>query len=60
MQPPDSTTCSVFALIAFACAGVVQTVWFKSRLSKGFAIALDGGRTLLEQQAVASIVRFSK
>jgi len=46
MSNPDATTCSIFALIALAIAGVAQTFWLKSSVSTRFAFAIDGGRML--------------
>lgn len=45
MQVPDPILCSAFVFLAFVMAGIAQTLWLKSELSRPFGIALDGGRT---------------
>lgn len=37
--------CAAFLILAFILAGIVHTVWLRSRLSGRLAIPLDGGRT---------------
>ena len=39
------TWCALFGCLAFVLAGVVQTWWLNSHLSRRFAIPIDGGRT---------------
>lgn len=46
MTPPEPVRCTLFLITAFVIAGVVQTVWLRSSLSRPFAIPIDGGRTL--------------
>ncbi len=45
MNDPESTICTVFLFSSLLIAGIVQTVWMKSRFSNRFAIAIDGCRT---------------
>lgn len=45
MRPADPIACGVFLLVAFTAAGVVQTAWFRMRLSTSLAMPLDGGLT---------------
>jgi hypothetical protein len=40
------SACAAFLVSAFVLAGVCQAVWLASRVSKRFAVPLDGGRTL--------------
>ena len=42
-MPLDATACGAFILLAFTLAGVAQTAWFASPLSRAFAVPLDGG-----------------
>ena len=41
----EPLACAVFLTLAFVLAGVVQTVWLRSRFSQHFAVPLDFGRT---------------
>jgi hypothetical protein len=41
----DPLACAVFLVAAFSLAGVFQTLWLKSALSRRFAIPLDAGVT---------------
>ncbi len=41
----DPQACAVFLIVAFVLAGIVQTIWFRSRLSHRFTVPLDLGRT---------------
>lgn len=43
MTPLDPLACALFLLAAFTLAGVAQTAWFASPISRGFALPLDGG-----------------
>jgi CDP-2,3-bis-(O-geranylgeranyl)-sn-glycerol synthase len=42
----DSLSCAVFIVVTFVLAGILQTLWFRTRLSWRLAIPLDGGATL--------------
>lgn len=42
----DPIVTAVFLLTAFTLAGIAQTAWFASPMSRAFAIPLDGGRHL--------------
>ena len=44
-RPLDPIACGVFLLAAFTLAGVAQTAWFASPLSRRFALPLDGWLT---------------
>jgi hypothetical protein len=39
----DPIACGLFLLLAFTLAGIAQTVWFASPVSRAFALPLDGG-----------------
>jgi hypothetical protein len=41
----DPLTCAIFLVIAFTLAGLVHTIWLRSRLSQRFRIPLDLGGT---------------
>lgn len=43
---PDAAACTLFLLVAFSLAGVVQSLWLRSSVSHRFAIPLDGGATV--------------
>ena len=45
-QPPEPLACALFIIAAFVLAGVSQTIWFRTRISRRLAIPLDGGATL--------------
>ncbi len=40
---PNAFTCSVFLILAFVIAGLVQTFWLRSKRSKTFSRPIDGG-----------------
>lgn len=40
---PDPFCCTIFLFTAFTIAGVLQTLWLRSRVSASFAIPLDCG-----------------
>ena len=42
---PDPLHCGLFLIAAFVLAGVLQSLWLRSRVSQVLAIPLDGGRT---------------
>ena len=42
---PDPLHCGLFLIVAFVLAGLLQSLWLRSRLSQVLAIPLDGGRT---------------
>lgn len=42
----DPLVCAFFLLAAFTLAGIAQTAWFASPVSRAFARPLDGGRML--------------
>lgn len=46
MSRIDPIACAGFLLAAFVLAGIAQTAWFGARLSRAFAMPLDGGLTL--------------
>ncbi len=50
MRPPDPLISSLFLIVAFVLAGFVQTLWFRSRLSKRLMKPIDGGRTYRGQR----------
>lgn len=43
MTAPHAAPCTVFLLVAFSLAGLVQTAWLRSRIANRFAVPLDGG-----------------
>ncbi|MFZ0750315.1 MAG: hypothetical protein WAM70_13210, partial [Pyrinomonadaceae bacterium] len=42
---PDPLHCGLFLIVAFVLAGLLQSLWLRSRASQVLAIPLDGGRT---------------
>jgi hypothetical protein len=42
----DPIACALFLIASFILAGIAQTAWFKTPVSRRFAIPLDGGLTL--------------
>ena len=42
---PDPLHCGLFLMVAFVLAGLLQSLWLRSRVSQVLAIPLDGGRT---------------
>ena len=42
---PDPLHCGLFLIVAFVLAGLLQSLWLRSRVSRVLAIPLDGGRT---------------
>ena len=46
MTPPDPLRCTLFLVIAFVFAGVLQTLWLRSPWSRAFAVPIDGGCTI--------------
>ena len=46
MTALDPLACAIFLLAAFTLAGVAQTAWFASPVSRAFALPLDGGLRL--------------
>ncbi len=42
---PDPLHCGLFLIVAFVLAGLLQSLWLRSRVSQVLAIPLDGGRT---------------
>jgi CDP-2,3-bis-(O-geranylgeranyl)-sn-glycerol synthase len=44
LSDPDPLACAAFLVAAFSLAGVAQTLWLKSPLSRRFAVPIDGGR----------------
>ncbi len=42
---PDPLHCGLFLILAFVLAGLLQSLWLRSRVSQVLAIPLDGGRT---------------
>lgn len=42
---PDPLHCGLFLIMAFVLAGLLQSLWLRSRVSQALAIPLDGGRT---------------
>jgi CDP-2,3-bis-(O-geranylgeranyl)-sn-glycerol synthase len=42
---PDPLHCGLFLIVAFVLAGLLQSLWLRSRISQVLAIPLDGGRT---------------
>ena len=42
---PDPLHCGLFVIVAFVLAGLLQSLWLRSRVSQVLAIPLDGGRT---------------
>jgi len=45
LSEPDPLACALFLITAFILAGLVHTAWLRSRVSRPFAIPLDGGLT---------------
>ena len=45
MADVDPIACALFLIVAFVLVGFVQTAWLRSRLSRRFAVPLDGGHT---------------
>ena len=41
----DPLYCGLFLIVAFVLAGLLQSLWLRSRVSQVLAIPLDGGRT---------------
>ena len=41
----DPLHCGLFLIVAFVLAGLLQSLWLHSRVSRVLAIPLDGGRT---------------
>lgn len=39
----DPFSCALFLIFAFVMAGIVQTIWFRSRFSQKFSLPLDLG-----------------
>jgi CDP-2,3-bis-(O-geranylgeranyl)-sn-glycerol synthase len=46
LNSPDPLLCSIFLVSAFFTAGLLQTLWLRSGVSRHFAIPVDGGRTI--------------
>jgi CDP-2,3-bis-(O-geranylgeranyl)-sn-glycerol synthase len=42
---PDPLHCGLFLIVAFVLAGLLQSLWLRSSVSRVLAIPLDGGRT---------------
>jgi hypothetical protein len=42
---PDPLHCGLFLIVAFVLAGLLQSLWLRSRVSQILAIPLDGGST---------------
>lgn len=42
---PDPLHCGLFLIVAFVLAGLLQSLWLRSRVSRVLAIPLDGGGT---------------
>ena len=42
----DPLSCAVFIVATFVFAGILQALWFRTRISWRLAIPLDGGATL--------------
>jgi CDP-archaeol synthase len=42
---PDPLHCGLFLIVAFVLAGLLHSLWLRSRISQTWAIPLDGGRT---------------
>ena len=42
---PDPLHCGLFLIVAFVLAGLLQSLWLRSHVSRVLAIPLDGGRT---------------
>ncbi len=40
----DPLSCALFVVAAFTLAGIVQTLWLRTELSRRFTMPLDGGR----------------
>ena len=45
MTIPDPFHCTLFFFLAFLLAGIVQTVWLRSKAARRFAVAIDAGFT---------------
>jgi len=45
MKPPDALPCTLFLIVAFCLAGVLQTLWLRSPWSRALAYPIDGGFT---------------
>jgi len=41
----DPLSCALFVVAAFTLAGIVQTLWLRTELSRRFTMPLDGGRS---------------
>ena len=41
----DPLHCGLFLIVAFVLAGLLHSLWLRSRVSQALAIPLDGGRT---------------
>ncbi len=41
----DPLSCALFVVVAFTLAGIVQTIWLRTALSRRFTTPLDGGRS---------------
>jgi CDP-2,3-bis-(O-geranylgeranyl)-sn-glycerol synthase len=50
MKTPEPLTCTLFLIVAFCCAGVLQILWLRSRLARWAALPIDGGRTFRGQR----------
>ena len=46
MARVDPIACALFLIASFILAGIAQTAWFKTPVSRRFAIPLDGNLTL--------------
>jgi hypothetical protein len=46
---PDPLHCGLFLIVAFVLAGLLQSLWLRSRVSRVLAIPLDGGGTFRGQ-----------
>jgi CDP-2,3-bis-(O-geranylgeranyl)-sn-glycerol synthase len=46
MDRPDPVACALFLTLAFVLAGLLQSLWLRSRRSARFRVPLDGGRSL--------------
>src|SRR5687768_7982781 len=46
MPPPlDPLLCAGFVVLAFALAGLVHSLWLRSRWARPWRVPIDGGRT---------------
>lgn len=50
MTLPDPFQCTLFFFLAFLLAGIVQTVWLRSKIARRFSVAIDAGFTFRSQR----------